>query len=60
MSDDPFSEENLKAGQALLEEALKAKPKTVRLVWCPVQKKCVELKDRCVGNGQTLVRHLSG
>jgi hypothetical protein len=55
MSEDPFTEENLKAGQVLLEQALKTQSETViKLVWCPVQKKWVEPKDRCLGNGRLL------
>jgi len=53
MNDDPFTEENIKAGDALIAEVLKAKPEaTTRRVWCPVQKKYVDPKDRCVGNGK--------
>jgi hypothetical protein len=53
MSDDPFTEENLRAGEALIGEALKAKPgTTIRRVWCPVQQKWVDPQDREVGKGK--------
>jgi hypothetical protein len=53
MSDDPFTEENIKVGAALAAEVLKAKPEaTIRRVWCHVQQKLVDPKDRVVGKGK--------
>jgi hypothetical protein len=46
---DPFDPETVKAGQAILEEAIKTH---TRWVWCPVQKKMVLPKDRHVGSGK--------
>ena len=55
MSDDPFTEENLKAADALIAEVLKAKPEaTIRRVWCSVQQKWVEPKNRAVGKGKLI------